>query len=1180
MWKWLKILTLVLLPVAASAQDASQTAEDKGYLTSFLERNLSGLGRTVTIDGFAGALSSRATFTRLTIADDQGVWITISDGAISWSRSALLAGRVEIDELSAASIDLQRSPSFPPSPKTVESSSGFALPELPVSVRIGLLRADRLTLREPVLGQEIVVSINGAGQLAGGEGSTEFTIVRNDGKVGELTLKASYANATGQATIDLLAKEGADGIAATLLDLPGKPAAQLALHGSGTLDDFSTDMALATDGQPRLTGTVKLGQRTEAAGKPVGRTFALNLSGDISPLLQPAYRDFFGTAVSLEAEGIDIPGVRTDLTRLVLDSAGVDVTGRLNLTPERIPSAAALTVRLGLADQKELLLPIAGQSTYVQDGTLLVRYDASKGEGWTLSGNLNGFRRPDVAVDALTLNGTGRVLRGAVSTGGSARILGNIDFDAKGVSLADPALAQALGPDVRGHTVFSWQDGKPIQLRNLTAQAGDLDLSGDLSLAIQQLDLVTTGELTLMAPDVSRFSALAQRPLSGAAEFTLAGTGALVTGAFDLTATARGTGLSLDQPMADRLLSGPSEIVLSAKRDQTGILIRQLDLKVPALTTALSGHLSSDAQDLTGKLDFSDIGALGPGFSGRFSADAVLSGPIGARSLTLTGTGSNLGVGNALADMAIGGKSDLMVTIKEANGIFDLVEARMTTPELSLSAESNGAPGAYAIDARLRDAARFAPGFTGALSARGTVARNQAGYALQIDASGPGQTSATASGTVSGDFRTVDLSLSGTGQSAVINSLIQPRSVDGPVHFDLRMAGPPALSSLSGQVAGSNLRIASPSERLSIQNGSATVDISGGQANIRASANIRGGGRIDLSGPVALAAPHDANLTVNLSRARLRDPSLYEALISGSVNVSGPLLGGATIGGAITLDETEIVVAPLAFAPTDILPITHVNEPAPSRETRRRAGVDKSAATRTPTVYGLDLQVSAPARLFVRGRGLDAEMSGSVHLRGSTADVQPSGSFTLIRGRLNLLGKRFVLDEGLVQLLGSMVPYLNFTASSDTFGTTSTIVLEGPASAPKIHFTSSSGLPEEEVLSQLLFGNGIDNISAFQLAQLANAIATLTGKGSDSIIVKLRKSAKLDDLDIIADDEGNAAVKAGKYLNDKVYTEATVGADGKSKIDLNLDVNSDLSLRGTIGTDGQTGAGLFFKHDY
>ncbi|MGB7270524.1 MAG: translocation/assembly module TamB domain-containing protein, partial [Albidovulum sp.] len=94
------------------------------------------------------------------------------------------------------------------------------------------------------------------------------------------------------------------------------------------------------------------------------------------------------------------------------------------------------------------------------------------------------------------------------------------------------------------------------------------------------------------------------------------------------------------------------------------------------------------------------------------------------------------------------------------------------------------------------------------------------------------------------------------------------------------------------------------------------------------------------------------------------------------------------------------------------------------------------------------------------------------------------------------------------------------------------------------------------------------------------AVATLTGRGGEGIVVRLRKNFKLDDLDITADEDGDAALKAGKYLSDKIYSEASVGADGKSQIDLNLDLNSDLSLRGTVGTDGTTGVGIFFNKDY
>ena len=56
---------------------------------------------------FQGALSSTASLTQLTIADDKGVWLTLKDVKLDWSRSALLSGHIQVDQLSAGEIDLE-----------------------------------------------------------------------------------------------------------------------------------------------------------------------------------------------------------------------------------------------------------------------------------------------------------------------------------------------------------------------------------------------------------------------------------------------------------------------------------------------------------------------------------------------------------------------------------------------------------------------------------------------------------------------------------------------------------------------------------------------------------------------------------------------------------------------------------------------------------------------------------------------------------------------------------------------------------------------------------------------------------------------------------------------------------------------------------------------------------------
>ena len=93
-------------------------------------------------------------------------------------------------------------------------------------------------------------------------------------------------------------------------------------------------------------------------------------------------------------------------------------------------------------------------------------------------------------------------------------------------------------------------------------------------------------------------------------------------------------------------------------------------------------------------------------------------------------------------------------------------------------------------------------------------------------------------------------------------------------------------------------------------------------------------------------------------------------------------------------------------------------------------------------------------------------------------------------------------------------------------------------------------------------------------------MATLAGKGGDGIVGNLRNSFGLDDLDVSTDASGNSAVKAGKYISSKIYSEVEVDQNGQSKINLNLDITKSTKLRGSVASDGQTGIGIFVERDY
>jgi translocation and assembly module TamB len=216
----------------------------------------------------------------------------------------------------------------------------------------------------------------------------------------------------------------------------------------------------------------------------------------------------------------------------------------------------------------------------------------------------------------------------------------------------------------------------------------------------------------------------------------------------------------------------------------------------------------------------------------------------------------------------------------------------------------------------------------------------------------------------------------------------------------------------------------------------------------------------------------------------------------------------------------------------------------------------------------------------VRGRGLDAELGGSVRLTGPVVNIQPVGAFELIRGRLSILGQRITFDEGTVTLVGDLDPFLNFVARSSGRDITVFITVSGRVSDLKVEFSSQPELPQDEVLARLIFNRGLNELSPFQIAQLAAAAAELAGGSDTSLVGNLRAATGLDDLDVVTDSEGNAALRAGRYITDNVYLGVEAGAKGTTKGTINLDITENLKARGGVGSDGDSSLGVFYERDY
>jgi translocation and assembly module TamB len=225
--------------------------------------------------------------------------------------------------------------------------------------------------------------------------------------------------------------------------------------------------------------------------------------------------------------------------------------------------------------------------------------------------------------------------------------------------------------------------------------------------------------------------------------------------------------------------------------------------------------------------------------------------------------------------------------------------------------------------------------------------------------------------------------------------------------------------------------------------------------------------------------------------------------------------------------------------------------------------------------------------VFVRGRGLEAEMSGQVDVKGSPAAPIATGGLTLRRGTFNLAGRQLTFRRGVVTLdnLDSIDPRLDFVATSTVHSTVINVTIGGTSRAPTIAISSMPSLPPDEAMALLLFGKPASGLSAFEMAQAAQGLAELTGRSPGSgVLTRLRSSLGLDRLSVGSTGTGaNAPIglEAGRYVAPGVYVGARQGpAGGASRGVVQVDVLDHVKIEGDVGANSSGRVGVKMEWDY
>ncbi|OYY90626.1 MAG: hypothetical protein B7Y45_06670 [Sphingomonas sp. 28-66-16] len=344
-----------------------------------------------------------------------------------------------------------------------------------------------------------------------------------------------------------------------------------------------------------------------------------------------------------------------------------------------------------------------------------------------------------------------------------------------------------------------------------------------------------------------------------------------------------------------------------------------------------------------------------------------------------------------------------------------------------------------------------------------------------------------------------------------------------------------------------------------------------------------GSGTVQATGSIGFAADSGfpIDLRAKLANARLARSDALGAVVSGTLAIINDRASGARIEGDLRLPQASYDVVRQGAA--EIAELSGVRR----RGTTIAAARAEAETAGPPGLFKLDLRVRADNQVYVRGMGLEAEWSTDLRVRGTSAQPIITGDVNLVRGTYSFAGRRFDLDDSSkITFVGGRTidPVLAISASTSVNGITATINISGTAQKPTIAFGSSPTLPQDEILSRLLFGTSVTSLSATQALQLAAAFNSLRGSGGGlNPLGKLRSATGIDRLRILGADQSTGrgtAIAAGQYITNNIYVEIITDARGFTATQIEVSLSKALSLLSQAGGSGGTNATLRYSKDY
>jgi len=245
-----------------------------------------------------------------------------------------------------------------------------------------------------------------------------------------------------------------------------------------------------------------------------------------------------------------------------------------------------------------------------------------------------------------------------------------------------------------------------------------------------------------------------------------------------------------------------------------------------------------------------------------------------------------------------------------------------------------------------------------------------------------------------------------------------------------------------------------------------------------------------------------------------------------------------------------------------------------------------------------------------RPHGLDSEWRGKITITGNAARPDFTGGLQVVRGNLNLLGRDFRIQRGVINFPTGKVsePRIDLLAEYAASDIRAQVHMTGSPTAPHLQLTSTPALPQDEILAHVLFGRDNSQITPAEGVQLAVAARNLA-QGGPGLLDRLRTSLGLDRLALgsssstqanttiaqptlagVSPSQQNTAsgsetatsptVSGGKYVAPGVFVGVEQGATSQSsRAKVEVEITHNITGYSSVGNTSSQ-VGVNWRYDY